>query len=181
MSDALRPDDAERELLDALFDDAALGAQADAEGMLSRLETDTELRDYLLDRAILHAGLRRSLSRRSLANWAVARAQEDTAVAARQTSRLLVWSVSVAVCLLVAVTGWQLWGRPCATVMVGIGTHGLATGKPLGRETHELTAGVLELMPSVPLLGLGAALTLLVVGPVLSTFRVIVAAAPQLL
>ncbi|MDA1039365.1 MAG: hypothetical protein O3A37_03620, partial [Planctomycetota bacterium] len=141
MSDALRPNDAERALIDALLDDAALSARADADRLVTRLESDAKLRDYLLDRVILHAGLRRSLSRRSLANWAVARAQEDTAVAARQTSRLLVWSVSVAVCLLVAVTGWQLWGRPCATVMVGIGTHGLATGNPLGRETHELTAG----------------------------------------
>jgi catechol 2,3-dioxygenase-like lactoylglutathione lyase family enzyme len=150
MSDTLRPntlhpDDAERELIDALLDDVALGASADADSLLTRLETDADLCDYLLDRAILHAGLRRSLNRRSLADWAVARPQEDIAEAARRTSRPLVWSVSAAVCLLVAVAGWQLWGRPCATVMVGIGTHGLATGNPLGRETHELTAGVLEL------------------------------------
>jgi hypothetical protein len=145
MSDVLRPDDAERELIDALFDDAALGASADADGLLTRLEADAELRDYLLERVILHAGLRQSLSRRSLADWAVARAQEDAAAAARQTSRPLVWSLSAAVCLVVAVAGWQLWGRPCATVMVGIGTHGWATGKPVGRETHELAAGVLEL------------------------------------
>ena len=53
MSETLRPDEAERELIDALFDDAALGASADSDGLITRLETDTELRDYLLDHVIL--------------------------------------------------------------------------------------------------------------------------------
>jgi len=145
MSETLRPDEAERELIDALFDDADVGVSADANELLTRLETDTELRDYLLDRAILHAGLRWSLSRRSLADWAVPRIQEDTATVARRTPQLLVWLLSAAVCLIFAVAGWQLWSRPCATVMVAIGTQGLGTGEPVGREVHELAAGVLEL------------------------------------
>jgi hypothetical protein len=134
----------------------ALAGGAD---LLARLERDPAACDYLVERAVLHAGLRRSLGRRSLADWAVARAQVDvirpqnvTTAADRypraHPRRLLgvriAW-LSAAACLAVACTAWQFWSRPFATVTTGIGTAGLATGRPVRGELHELEAGVLEL------------------------------------
>jgi len=127
----------------------------DANDLLARLEREPAACDYLVDRALLHAGLRQSLRRRSLADWAVSRAQadvlrsQDVSVAARRSS----WRVfeprrswlAAAACLTLVVAGWQLWSLPYATVTTGIGTVGLATGRGVRGETHELTAGVLEL------------------------------------
>jgi hypothetical protein len=146
MSNSVRPDDADQLLIDELLDAAITESSPAIDGLLARLETDAEACEYLLDRAVLHAGLRQSLRRRSLGDWAVSRAQEDTmAAAARRTLLPLLWTLSVAVCLALAMVGWQSLAQPCATVTVGIGTTGLATGKSVGREVHELAAGVLEL------------------------------------
>lgn len=159
MSGTPRPHDDDRRLIDALLDDT-LGSDCadtvpDAHDLLARLEREPAACDYLVERAMLHAGLRQSLRRRSLAEWAVSRAQADVmrpqevSAAARRGSRRVFegyrsW-LAAAACLAVVVAGWQLWSRPYATVTTGIGTAGLATGRTVRGETHELTAGVLEL------------------------------------
>ncbi len=145
MSNAVRPDDADRLLIDELLDAAITESSPAVDGLLTRLEGDSEAVDYLLDRALLHAGLRQSLRRRSLGDWAVSRAQKDTAAAARRMWRPLLWTLSAAVCLTLAMVGWQSLAQRCATVTVGIGTTVLAAGKGVGREVHELAAGVVEL------------------------------------
>jgi hypothetical protein len=167
MNDTPRPHDDDRRLIDDLLDDlldeTVAGQQAedrpDTADLLARLERDPAACDYLVERAVLHAGLRQSLRRRSLADWAVARAQADvtrpqdvTAAADRHPRayprRLFggrtAW-LATAACLAIAIAGWQLWSRPYATVTTGIGTAGLATGRSVRSEPHELTAGVLEL------------------------------------
>lgn len=148
MSDTPRPHDGDRELIDALLDDAlesgGEGSRPPAADLLARLERDSATREYLIDRAVLHAGLRQSLRRRSLADWAVSGTQPD---AWRPSPRRLVpqaW-LAAAACMAVAVVGSQFWSRPYATVTVGIGATGLATGRTLHSETHTLAAGVLEL------------------------------------
>jgi hypothetical protein len=153
----LRDDD--RRLIDDLLDDPLGGGHAasasDAEDLIARLERDPAACDYLVERAVLHSRLRQSLRRRSLGEWAVSQAQTDIAPAAEAAidgganpRRLFrgwpAW-LAAAACLTVIVAGWQLWSRPYATVTVGIGTAGLATGRAMRGETHELTAGVLEL------------------------------------
>jgi hypothetical protein len=146
MSDSFHPDDTDRRLIDDLVDGAASELSFDTVALVARLENDPDARDYLLDRAVLHAGLRQSLKRRALTDWAIARVQKDVAAAAmRRRSKALLWSLSTAVCLVIAAAAWQIWRLPCATVTHGIGTSGLATGKAVGREVHALTAGVLEL------------------------------------
>jgi ferric-dicitrate binding protein FerR (iron transport regulator) len=145
MSDSPRPLDADRRLLDELLDDSPANASANADDILARLENDPAARDYLLERAVLHTGLRQSLRRRSLAEWAVARAQEDAAEPSRRSRLALLGGLAAAACLTVAFAGWQAWSRPYATVTVGIGTIGLAAGGPIRSELHNLAAGVLEL------------------------------------
>lgn len=146
MSDARRPDDADRWLIETLLDAASRDSSADTDGLIARLEDDAEALDYLLDRAVLHAGLRQSLRRRSLAEWAVAQAPQATpSTMAPRRWRPILSSVAAAFLLIVALASSQLWGLPCATVTMGIGTTGLATGQTVGREPHELPVGVLEL------------------------------------
>jgi hypothetical protein len=159
MTDTPRLPDDDRRLIDDLLDDTLGGDRVDsapgADDLLARLDREPAARDYLIERAWLHAGLRQSLRRRSLADWAVSRAQadmtqqQDVAIAARGHSRRVfhgrrAW-LAVAACLAVVVAGWQLWNVPYATVTTGIGTAGLATGRAVRGETHELMAGVLEL------------------------------------
>jgi hypothetical protein len=159
MSDTPRPLDDDRRLIDALLDDTLGSDQADtvpdANDLLARLEREPAACDYLVERAVLHVGLRQLLRRRRLADWAVSRAQadvtrpHDAAGAIPRGSRRLFepyrgW-LAAAACLALVVAGWQLRSRPYATVTTGIGTAGLATGRTVRGETHELTAGVLEL------------------------------------
>ena len=74
MSNSVRPDDADQLLIDELLDAAITESSPAIDGLLALLETDAEACEYLLDRAVLHAGLRQSLRRRSLGDWAVSRA-----------------------------------------------------------------------------------------------------------
>ncbi|MCE9630447.1 MAG: FecR domain-containing protein [Planctomycetia bacterium] len=148
MSNTPRPYDADRQLIDALLDDALEsaieGSPLDTADLLARLERDSTVCDYLVERAVLHAGLRHSLRRRSLASWAIAGAQADAAITRRRSRTSIAW-LAVAACLAVAFGGWQIWSRPYATVTMGIGTTGLATGQNVRNEMHDLAAGVLEL------------------------------------
>jgi hypothetical protein len=159
MSDVPRPHDDDRRLIDELLDDRLddmcasdrAACPTRAEDLLARLEHDPAACEYLVERAVLHVGLRQSLRRRSLADWAVSRAQAGgVAVARRSRSPRLGWlaaaaCLTVAACLAVASAGWHLWSRPYATVTAGIGTAGLPTGRAVRGEIHELAAGVLEL------------------------------------
>ena len=159
MSDTPRPHDDDRRLIDDLLDDALGGGRAAspsaAEELIARLERDPAACDYLVERAVLHSRLRQSLRRRSLAKWAMSQAQTDIAPAAetaidggthpRRLYRGWPAWLAAAACLTVIVAGWQLWSRPYAPVTVGIGLAGLATGRAMRGESHELTAGVLEL------------------------------------
>jgi hypothetical protein len=157
VSDAARPVDSDRRLIDDLLDGGPADGPAATKDLLTRLESDPEAREYLLERAVLHASLRQSLARRDLAAWAVtqARASEvsakpNDAVPQGRGGRppLLRW-LAAAICLAVAVGGGLASGlissRPCATVTAGIGTTGLATGRAVRCETVALEAGVLEL------------------------------------
>lgn len=147
MSDIPRPDHGDRQLIDALFDDALESERAASpvaiDDLLARLERDAVAREYLVERAVLHAGLRQSLRRRSLADWAVSGAQSDTRPTRRAVAPLA-W-LAAAACLAVVFIGSQFWGRPYATVTMGIGTTGFTTGERLHSESHTLAAGVLEL------------------------------------
>lgn len=150
-----RLDDAFRLEIDDLLDGGATTADPTAddlvrwEALASRLEADAAVRAYLAERSLLHAALARSLTRRRLGQWAVEHAQatvEPRSSAARVTRR---WAVAglaalaAVVAVVLIVPAGQ--GRPCATVMRGIGTGVPVAGTALGREPHELAAGVLEL------------------------------------
>jgi hypothetical protein len=146
MSDARRPENADRWLIETLLDAPSRDSSADTEGLIARLEDDAEALDYLLDRAVLHAGLWKSLRRRSLAAWAVGPVPEAApATTASRRWLPVLRSLAAACCLVLALAAPQLWSPRCATVTMGIGTTGLATGQTVGREVHELPVGVLEL------------------------------------
>jgi catechol 2,3-dioxygenase-like lactoylglutathione lyase family enzyme len=144
VSDVPRPPDDDRRLIDELLDGGLAGASVDADGLLGRLERDPAAREYLLERAVLHASLRHSLSRRSLADWAVSRAREDAVPRGGRGRRVLGW-LAVSACVAAAILGGLISTRPYATVTAGIGTAGLATGNVVRGEPHLLAAGVLEL------------------------------------
>ena len=136
--------DDDRRLIDDLLDGGLAHPPAAGE-LLARLESDPEARHYLVERAVLHAGLRQSLSRRSLSEWAVSRAQAKE-LPRRRYARgpVLAW-LAASACLLAVVIGGMISSRPYATVTVGIGTAGLDAGRAVRGETYELAAGVLEL------------------------------------
>ena len=149
MSDAPRPSEADRQWIDDLLDgrsaDAMPGDNADND-VLGRFERDPAAIDYLLERAALHAGLRRALKRRSLVAWAMPKALEDAAAEAtprRRAKPILAW-IALASCLVLALAAWQTWSRPYATVITGVGTTSLGKGATVRSEPHELAAGVLE-------------------------------------
>lgn len=81
MNDTPRTHDDDHRLIDELLDDGFAGGREDscpdADDLLARLEQDPAACDYLVERAMLHAGLRRSLRRRSLADWAVSRPERS--------------------------------------------------------------------------------------------------------
>jgi hypothetical protein len=148
------------ELIDALFDGAADDAATAA--LLARLEHDAAARDRLVDRAILHASLRRSVQRRRLADWAVTQAgvsqplpepepqpesQSHPLPRAIHPSwrRAASWPAAVAAGLTIAVMAWALAARPFATVTGVGGSPALADGARLRGETVELDAGWLAL------------------------------------
>ena len=146
MSDKPFPHDDDRRLIDDLLDGGLPHSPA-MDDLLARLESDPTARDYLLERAVLHAGLRQSLSRRSLSAWAVSRAQEKEQVVPRSRrvrGPVLTW-LAASACLLAVIIGGVMSRRPYATVTVGIGTAGLDTGRAVHGEPYELAAGVLEL------------------------------------
>lgn len=146
MSDKPFPHDDDRRLIDDLLDGGLAHAPV-ADDLLARLESDPTACDYLVERAVLHAGLRHSLSRRSLSEWAVSRAQEHEREVPRSRwarGPVLAW-LAAAACLLAVVVGGVMSSRPYATVTVGIGTAGLETGRTVRGEQCELAAGVLEL------------------------------------
>ena len=150
MSDNASAHDDDRRLIDDLLD-GGLAHSAAADDLLARLESDSTARDYLVERAVLHAGLRQSLSRRSLSEWAVSRAQEqeqeqEHAVPRGRRARVPVMAwLTASACLVAIVIGGLISNRPYATVTVGIGTAGLDTGRAMHGELYELAAGVLEL------------------------------------
>ena len=136
--------DDDRRLIDDLLD-GGLAQPPAADDLLARLEADPEARHYLVERAVLHAGLRQSLSRRSLSEWAVSRAQEQEVTRHRRArGPVLAW-LAASACLLAVVIGGVIASRPYATVTVGIGTAGLDAGRAVRGEPYELAAGVLEL------------------------------------
>ena len=135
--------DDDRRLIDDLLD-GGLAHPPAADELLARLESDPEARHYLVERAVLHAGLRQSLSRRSLSEWAVSRAQEPKVPRRRHARGPLIAWLAASACLLAVVIG-VIASRPYATVTVGIGTAGLDAGKAVRGEPYELAAGVLEL------------------------------------
>jgi catechol 2,3-dioxygenase-like lactoylglutathione lyase family enzyme len=153
MSDADRPHDDDRRLIDDLldgcfgscFEDGLGRAPAAAEDLLARLESDPSAREYLVERAVLHAGLRQSLSRRSLSDWAVSQSEEDAVPRSRRARRPVLAWLAASACLAAVVIGGLISNRPYATVTVGIGTAGLDTGRKVRGESYELAAGVLEL------------------------------------
>lgn len=155
MSDMPRPKDDDRRLIDGLLDGALVSVGSDAADLVTRLEHDAAAREYLLERAALHAGLRQSLRRRSLGAWAVSPANgeygqsRDAPRVQRgkrsRTSRWLRVAAAVAACVAVALVARYGWDQPYATVTTGIGTAGLAVGREVRTETHDLAAGVLEL------------------------------------
>lgn len=155
MSDCAPLGDADRmridDLLDGLLEDggdaqAGDDAQAGAGDLVARLEMDPAARDYLLDRAALHAGLRRSLQRRRLSAWAIESSDDRPTAGPPRGGRFrpVAW-LAAAACLLVGIASWRSWAGPSATVTAGVGTAGLVTGDVVFREPHELKAGVLEL------------------------------------
>ena len=144
MSDKPFPHDDDRRLIDDLLDGGLAHSPA-ADDLLARLESDPTARDYLVERAVLHAGLRQSLSRRSLSEWAVSRAEEHAVPRSRRPrGRVLAW-LAVSACLIAVVIGGTISNRPYAIVTVGIGTAGLDTGRAVRGESYDLAAGVLEL------------------------------------
>lgn len=149
MSDTARPVDDDRRLIDELLDGDLADGPDGADALLARLESDPATREHLLDRAVLHTGLRRSLGRRSLSEWAVSRARVPAAPLDAEPrgrgmrSPPLLW-LALTVCVAVVVAG-LIWARPYATVTEGIGTADLATGRSVRSEPHKLAAGVLEL------------------------------------
>jgi catechol 2,3-dioxygenase-like lactoylglutathione lyase family enzyme len=145
MSDVDRPNDDDRRLIDGLFDGGLAGAPAPSDDLLARLEKDPTARDYLVERAVLHAGLRQSLRRRSLSDWAVSRARDHAASRSRRARGAVLAWLAASACFAAIVIGGLISNRPYATVTVGIGTAGLNTGRPLHGEPYELAAGVLEL------------------------------------
>lgn len=148
-------DETFRQEIDDLLDAHASAADPTAddiarwEALASRLESDAAARGYFAERALLHASLGRSLTRRRLGQWAVEQAQATVRSTAsvprvtwrRATAGLGAVAAVVAFVLLVPAG----WGRPCATVTRGIGAGVLTAGMALGREPHDLAAGVLEL------------------------------------
>jgi hypothetical protein len=135
-------------MIEDLLDDAVAegsGEAFDADALLARLENDPAARDYLLERAMLHARLRHSLRRRNLTTWAVSPTPQGGPTSSRNSWSLVLACLSAAVCVALVLGGWRMESRPYATVMVGIGTAGLETGRGMWGEAHELTAGVLEL------------------------------------
>ncbi|MCE9630461.1 MAG: FecR domain-containing protein [Planctomycetia bacterium] len=145
MSDAPRLHDDDRRLIDELLDGRLASEPSAADDLLARLERDPVTREYLLERAALHAGLRQSLRRRHLTDWAVSRAQEDPPRGGRRPRWHVLARFTVAACLAGAFLAAVAWSRPYATVTMGIGTAGLATGRTVRGERHELASGVLEL------------------------------------
>ncbi|MCX7429680.1 MAG: FecR domain-containing protein [Planctomycetia bacterium] len=146
MSRELPLDDAARQAIDELLDGGFAGAAAAAADLLARLDGDADAREYLLERAALHAGLRQSLRRRRLAAWAMAR---ERAAAGRGRLRLAgLGGIAAAACLLVGLAAWRSGPAAYAIVKIGVGTPGLATGAALRGEKHRLMAGVLELETS---------------------------------
>jgi hypothetical protein len=144
VSDRPLPYDDDRRLIDDLLDGGLAHSPA-VDDLLARLEGDPAARDYLVERAVLHAGLRQSLSRRSLSEWAVSRAQEHAVPRSRRPrGPVLAWLAALA-CLVAVVVGGVVSSRPYAIVTVGIGTAGLDTGRAVRGESYELAAGVLEL------------------------------------
>ncbi len=147
MNDDLQHRDDYRRMIEDLLDHAVADGESsfDADELLARLERDPVARDYLVERAVLHARLRQSLRRRHLVAWAVSPERRAAPDSSRRSWPLLVACLSAAVCVALIVSGWQLPRRPYATVKVGIGTADLATGLELWGEAHDLPAGVLEL------------------------------------
>lgn len=144
-------DDDYRMLIEDLLDGGVTdgGDASSSEKLLVRLEQDPEARDYLIERAMLHARLRCSLRRRSLTTWAIGPAQQDAPKSASGLWPMVVACLAAAVCLAVVVGGWQVARRPYATVTMGIGTAGLETGRKMWGESHQLRAGVLEIETSL--------------------------------
>jgi hypothetical protein len=144
MSRDLPFDDASRQLIDALLDGGLDATSPDAAGLLARLDGDPVARDYLLERAVLHAGLRHSLRRRSLAAWVLSPTREHDAPRHRRSRLPWLVAIAVAACLIVGLFAWRSEDVPYATVKTGVGTPGLATGATVRAEKHRLVAGVLE-------------------------------------
>lgn len=119
------------------------------EALAKRLETDAAARAYLAERALLHAALARSLRRRRLSEWVVE--HTHATVSRRASAAQVTWRwVMAGLGALAAVVAFVLlvpagWGRPCATVTRGVGAGMPTAGTALGRELHDLAAGVLEL------------------------------------
>jgi len=148
-------DEVLRHEIDDLFDGRASAADptvddiARWEALASRLEIDAAARSYLAERALLHAALERSLTRRRLGQWAVEHAQSTVQPAAREPRVTWRWATAglgmitalVAFVLVVPVDG----GRPCATVTRGVGAGVPTAGTMLGSEPHDIAAGVLEM------------------------------------
>ena len=148
-------DEALRQEIDDLLDTRAPAADPTADGiarwetLASRLETDAAARSYLAERALFHAALARSLTTRRLGEWAVERAQMSMPPAARESRATWRWATAglgtLAAIITLALLVPNGWSGSCASVTRGVGTGVLSAGTVLGRELHELTAGVLEL------------------------------------
>ena len=118
------------------FDAGSAEADTAVAARLARAEQDAALREAVVDEALLHAGLRRSLRRRALSNWAVGRAER---IAWRRLAAVA--AVGMAAAVAVAV----FWPRPFATVTAGGTTAVWRGGMRLRGEACELDRGVIGL------------------------------------
>ena len=107
-------------------------------GWLPRLEADADLRETLVDEALLQSGLRRSFRRRQIGDWAVQRA---VTVARRRRLALVAVASGVALGLAVFLASAVVPWRSYARVTAGAGDTALRTGAGLRGEIHELERG----------------------------------------
>ncbi len=136
--------DADRRLIDEWLDDGLVENPVGAADILNQLDHDSVARDWLIDRAMLHVRLRKSLCRRSLAEWSVPGRSANVRASAGRV-RAAAACVAAVACALVMVVAVRSWSRPYAMVTSGVGAADQVVGESLYNEFRELAAGVLQL------------------------------------